>query len=74
MTNNSVKMGKPKNSASRKTKVAAVSDDEEYEEAVDPTSSEFIYDAVDEYYENEEREGAEKLAKLMKKPKRYTQV
>ena len=67
-------MGKPKNTASRITKVAAVSDDEEYEDAVDPTSSEFIYDAVDEYYENEEREGAEKLAKLMKKPKRYTQV
>jgi hypothetical protein len=54
--------------------VDAVSDDEEYQDAVDPNASEFMYDAVDEYYENEEREGAEKLAKLMKRPKRYIQV
>jgi hypothetical protein len=67
-------MGKPKSTANRRTKVDNVSDEDEYEDDVDPTSSEFIYDAVDEHYENEERESAEKLAKLMKKPKRYTQV
>lgn len=67
-------MGKPKGTSNRKTKVDAVSDDEEYQDAIDPNASEFMYDAVDEYYENEEREGAEKLAKLMKRPKRYIQV
>lgn len=67
-------MGKPKKSENRQAKVADVSDNEEYGDTVDPSASDFIYDAVDEYYENEEREGAEKLAKLMKKPKRYTQV
>ena len=68
-------MVKPKSKANykRKTKVD-VSDTEEYADAVDPSATEFIYDAVDEYYENEEREGAEKLAKLMKKNKRITQV
>lgn len=68
-------MGKPKYKANynRKSKVD-VSDTEEYADAVDPSASEFIYDAVDEHYENEEREGAEKLAKLMKKNKRITQV
>ena len=68
-------MVKPKSKANykRKTKVD-VSDTEEYADAVDPSATEFIYDAVDEYYENEEREGAEKLAKLMKKNKRIAQV
>ncbi|XP_057375574.1 something about silencing protein 10-like [Daphnia carinata] len=66
-------MGKPKNSKKGKATIADVSDNEDYEDTIDPSASDFIYDAVDEYYENEEREGAEKLAKLMKKPKRYTQ-
>ncbi|KAI9554237.1 hypothetical protein GHT06_019509 [Daphnia sinensis] len=52
---------------------ADVSDNEDYEDTIDPSASDFIYDAVDEYYENEEREDAEKLAKLMKKPKRYAE-
>ncbi|KAK4008465.1 hypothetical protein OUZ56_013605 [Daphnia magna] len=66
-------MGKPKNSKNRKTANADVSDNEDYEDTIDPSASDFIYDAVDEHYENEEREAGEKLAKLMKKPKRYTQ-
>lgn len=51
-----------------------VSDTEEYVDRVDPTSSSFIYDAVDEYHENQEREGAKQLAKLMKRPKSFAQV
>lgn len=69
-------MGKPKGSAktNRHSKVAKVSDDEDYADTVDPSASDFIYDAVDEYHENEEREGAEKLAKLMKRTKKTVQV
>ena len=51
-----------------------VSDTEEYVDRVDPSSSSFIYDAVDEYHENQEREGAKQLAKLMKRPKSFAQV
>lgn len=57
-----------------KRKVNDVSDTEEYQDAVNPSATNFIYDPVDEYYENQEREGAEKLAKLMKRPKTFVQV
>lgn len=69
-------MGKPKRSANsnRPSKVKKDSVVEEYEDDVDPTATDFIYDAVDEYHENEEREAAEKLAKLMKRTKRTVQV
>ena len=69
-------MGKIKkgNRNNRDSKPKDVSDTEEYADAVDPDATDFIYDNVDEYFVNQEREGAEKLAKLMKKPRRVDQV
>lgn len=58
----------------QRRRAADVSDTEEFQDAVDPSATNFIYDAVDEYYENQEREGAEKLSKLMKRPKTFMQV
>ena len=69
-------MGKTKRNAQprKDRKPKDVSDTEEYEDAVDPNASEFIYDHVDNYFENQEREGAEKLARLMKRPKTFDEV
>ena len=69
-------MGKPKRNSNNTIKKFKDGDtsDEEYIDTVDPSASEFVYDAVDEYYENEEREGAENLAKLMKRKKKPLQV
>ena len=57
-----------------KSYVRDVSDTEEFPDAVDPSASNFIYDAVDEYHENLEREGIVKLNKLMRKSKTLAEV
>ncbi len=69
-------MGKTKRNPApnRNTKPKDVSDTEDYADAVDPNASEFIYDHVDEYFENQEREGAQRLARLMRKPKQLAEV
>ena len=58
----------------RDSKPRDVSDTEEYADTVDPNATDFIYDNVDEHFLEQEREGAQKLAKLMKKPRRVDQV
>lgn len=48
--------------------------DEEYEDHVDASAAEYLYEAADRYHENEERVAAEKLAKLTKRPQRFVRV
>lgn len=69
-------MGKTKRTPARKanSQPKDVSDTEEYADAVDPKASEFIYDHVDEYFESKDREEAQKLARLMKRPKSFAEV
>lgn len=69
-------MGRPRRNqnSNRKSNVVDVSDTEEYADKVDTSASNFIYDAVDEYHENKDREGMQKLTKLMRKPKAFSEV
>jgi len=68
-------MGRPKRNVNRpKSKDVDVSDMEEYYDKVDSSASNFIYDAVDEYHENQDKEGMQKLSKLMRKPKPFSEV
>ena len=69
-------MGRPKRNGNntRKSNTADVSDMEEYADKVDPSASNFIYDAVDEYHENRDKEGMQKLTKLLRKPKVFSEV
>jgi len=68
-------MGRPKRNGNntRKSNTADVSDMEEYADKVDPSASNFIYDAVDEYHENRDKEGMQKLTKLLRKPKVFSE-
>jgi len=67
-------MGRPKRNVNRpKSKDVDVSDMEEYYDKVDTSASNFIYDAVDEYHENQDKEGMQKLSKLMRKPKPFSE-
>ncbi len=69
-----MKMGKKRRGGTssapiHRLKGVDVSNGNEYADKVDSSAADFIYDEVDQHYADEERQGMEKVHKLLKKPK-----